>query len=363
VKNNRKLVNFGIYVERYTKGKKWFDLLDKVCPNIDLVQTKAFLHDLQFCDGTNEVVKVFSKMVYSIRFKPDELLLSGIIDIKYIEVHHKELEKEYRNKRIWDKLDEKFLIQDLPPSLKNFIEEYIFNQDTEIPKEVNLKEKKLFRATRNLLDRILPLWDAFNYKPGSFINESTWAHDIIDPISRFIKTDIFGIYTNVNGKYNWEILYGEVSNGPFTNTPQSKVHKIEDRVKLGKFAKDSLDNAFKHHARSYYSDFQKLNIFLLQSSELFIFDREYAPLFRLRRLALVELPFQKNSSSTELVINLVKVLLVYRKLLLDNLTIIKSIELKSIIEDGEEQSNGGKSEFGYLIPTSNTSRSSINIKK
>ncbi|CAG8725018.1 20824_t:CDS:2, partial [Cetraspora pellucida] len=54
--------------------------------------------------------------------------------IKYIEVHHKELAKEYRNKRIWDKLDEKFLIQDLPLLLKNFIEEYIFNQDTEIPK-------------------------------------------------------------------------------------------------------------------------------------------------------------------------------------------------------------------------------------
>ncbi|CAG8840619.1 20931_t:CDS:2, partial [Cetraspora pellucida] len=125
----------------------------------------------------------------------------------------------------------------------------------------------------------------------------TWAHDIIDPISRFIsfdiselriswdnvmsratrernnsdngpikKPDIFGTYTNVNGKYNWEILYGEVSNGPFTNMPQSKVHKIEDRVKLEKFAKDSIDNAFKRHARSYYSDFQKLNIFLLQSS-------------------------------------------------------------------------------------------------
>ncbi|CAG8626117.1 16851_t:CDS:2, partial [Cetraspora pellucida] len=100
-------------------SKQWFDLLDEVCPNIDLVQTKAFLHDI----------------------------------LNYIEVHHKELEKEYRNKRILDKLDEKFLIQDLPPSLKNFIEEYIFSQDTEIPKEVNLKKKKLLRATRNLLDR------------------------------------------------------------------------------------------------------------------------------------------------------------------------------------------------------------------
>ncbi|CAG8824683.1 6096_t:CDS:2, partial [Gigaspora rosea] len=68
---------------------------------------------------------------------------------------------------------------------------------------------------------------------------------------------------------------------------------------------------------------------------LLIFDKKYAPLFRLRRLALVELPFQKNLSSTEL----------------------------SIIEDGEEQSNGGESEFDYLIPTSNTPRLSINIKK
>ena len=75
---------------------------------MNLTYNKHYNFKLQFCDGTNEVVKVFSKIVYSIRFKPNELLLSGIIDIKYIEVHHKELEKEYRNKRIWNKLDEKF---------------------------------------------------------------------------------------------------------------------------------------------------------------------------------------------------------------------------------------------------------------
>jgi hypothetical protein len=42
----------------------------------------------------------------------------------------------------------------------------------------------------NLFLNRLPLWDAFNYKPGGFINESTWAHDIIDSISRFIGFDI-----------------------------------------------------------------------------------------------------------------------------------------------------------------------------
>ncbi|CAG8840044.1 3757_t:CDS:2, partial [Gigaspora margarita] len=139
------------------------------------------------------------------------------------------------------------------------------------------------------------------------------------------------------------ILYGEISNGPFANTTQFKVHKKDDRVKLEKFAKDLVDNAFEFYASNYCKlplDFQKLNILLLQSSgtvlELFVLDKKYSPLYRLQRLAIVELPFQKNSSSLDSIINLVLVLLTYHELLQDNLMLIQSTEQKLVIDSCDE---------------------------
>ncbi|CAG8840695.1 14396_t:CDS:2, partial [Gigaspora margarita] len=197
-------------------------------------------------------------------------------------VHHKELKNAYQSEGIWNELSKNIQIQVLPNHLKKFIEEYILNQKTEISKKINSKDKLLFRATRNLLDRILSLCDAFNYKTNLSVNESTWAHDIIDPICRFIsfdlselmivwdnvmskathekndaddgpikKPDILGTYASMDRRYVWEMLYGEISNGPFANTNQSKIYKKEDRIKLEKFAKDSVNNTCKFYASNY----------------------------------------------------------------------------------------------------------------
>ncbi|CAG8704309.1 7852_t:CDS:2 [Gigaspora rosea] len=182
------------------------------------------------------------------------------------------------------------------------------------------------------------------------------------------KPDIFGTYINLDIKYTWEILYGEISNGPFANTTQSKVHKKEDRVKLGKLAKDSVDNACKFYASNYRKlplDFQKLKICLLQGSatvlELFILDKKYLPLYRLRRLAIVELPLQKNSSSLDSIINLVSVLLTFHELLRDNLMIIQSVDKKLVVDGCDEIIDMG--DYKDPIPTSNTPRQSTNVKK
>ncbi|CAG8589165.1 7124_t:CDS:2 [Cetraspora pellucida] len=128
---NCQYINYRMYVERYVKGKGWIELLNK----------------LQFQDGTNEVVKIFSQMVDKIKFKSNDLLLLGILDIKYIEVHHKVLKSAYTTAGIWNELTENIQIQNLPNNLKKFIEEYILNQETEILKKINLKDKLLFRAT------------------------------------------------------------------------------------------------------------------------------------------------------------------------------------------------------------------------
>ncbi|CAG8604363.1 10171_t:CDS:2 [Dentiscutata erythropus] len=132
------------------------------------------------------------------------------------------------------------------------------------------------------------------------------------------KPDIFGTYSN--GRYNWELLYREISNSTFVNTAQVNVHKKLDRIKLEKFA--------------------KTHGIIVTVSELFIVDRKYPPLYRLRRLSIVELPIQKNSSSSASIINLL---------------IIKNNE------DEEKYEENDKINFN-LAPTSNTPRCSTNFK-
>ncbi|CAG8680644.1 11286_t:CDS:2 [Dentiscutata heterogama] len=72
-------------------------------------------------------------------------------------------------------------------------------------------------------------------------------------------------------------MLGEISHGPLDET---LIHSIEDRIKLGKGAKDSLDKT-------------KL--------EFLIFDKKYLPMFRIRRLAIIEIPFKKGSDLLELI--------------------------------------------------------------
>ncbi|CAG8763360.1 5886_t:CDS:2, partial [Racocetra persica] len=135
-----------IRIDKIKTARRFFeDNQESLCPNLDLVQAKAFLNEFQ--DSTNEVVKIFSQIVDNIQFKYNDLLLSGILDIQYIEVYHKDLKNEYQSAGIWNELNENIQIQDLPDDLKKFIEEYILNQETEISKKINSKDKLLFRAT------------------------------------------------------------------------------------------------------------------------------------------------------------------------------------------------------------------------
>ncbi|CAG8852413.1 26436_t:CDS:1, partial [Gigaspora margarita] len=72
----------------------------------------------------------------------------------------------------------------------------------------------------------------------------------------------------------------------------------------------------------------------------------------LQRLAIVELPLRKNSSSLNSIINLVSVLLTYHELLRDNLMIIQSIDKKLVVDCCDEIVDMG--DFKDPIPTLNT---------
>ncbi|CAG8729061.1 14747_t:CDS:2, partial [Gigaspora rosea] len=114
---------YGLYVKKYAKTKGWNDLLYEVCPDIKLVQTKAFLNKLQFQEGINNIVKIFCKIVDSNQFIPNNLLLLEVLGIQYIGVNYKKLKIAYQSEKIWNELNKDIQIQDLPNHLKVFIEE------------------------------------------------------------------------------------------------------------------------------------------------------------------------------------------------------------------------------------------------
>ncbi|CAG8475758.1 19266_t:CDS:2, partial [Racocetra persica] len=282
----------------------------------------------------------------------------------------------YEHAGIWKEINEKIPIKEVKLPLKEFIKNYINSQETELPKDISTKKQKKFRAIQLLLDHILLLWEAPHYKAKSSINESTWAHNIIDPICQFLnfnlldlriswdnvmsqatrerndldgpikKPDILGKYFGINATYDWE-------------------------MDLLLIQHNSLDDAYRHYTskcKNLYEDFHLLNLFLLQASgtflEFFIMDKKYQPLYRLRRLEQIELPYQKHSLSVESVINLVSVLITYHKLIRKNLMLIKSIDTKLEINDSSGY-NIVLDQFKQisLIPTLNTPRSSIIEKK
>ncbi|KAF0485828.1 hypothetical protein F8M41_022755 [Gigaspora margarita] len=164
-KKSNQYVKYGLYLESHARSRGWSDILKEICPNLLLVEAKAYLYNLQFHE--------------------------------------------------------------------DFIENYIISQDTEIPTTIDPKDKMLFRTTQLLLDKI-----------DNVMSKAIRERNDLDngPIK---KPDIFGTYSNKG--YNWKLLYGEISNGPFVDSVQVKTHKKLDRIKLGKFAKDSWDNAYRYY--------------------------------------------------------------------------------------------------------------------
>ncbi|CAG8810253.1 11019_t:CDS:2, partial [Racocetra persica] len=183
---------------------------------------------------------------------------------------------------------------------------------------VNIQEYKnqsLFSNTKDLVKTP-------EYKMQSLsINESIWEHDVLDPIVKYItydleedifircskgpikKNNIFGVHKS--GIYEWEVLLGEVSNGPFVNTMQTQSHISDDHIKLGKCAKDILDDALNFINLNYSTEtpnfkiIKEINIFLIHahetSLELFILDQKFEPFFRLRKLSNILIPYKPGT--------------------------------------------------------------------
>jgi len=104
-------------------------------------------------ENVHDIVKSFSQCIFDLEIKPNDLLLSGIIDVHYITTHHKKLKNTFQSKKLWDLLDEKFVYYEVTKILAEFIDKYV-EEEIEIPECNNNKEKLLYRSVRLLLDHM-----------------------------------------------------------------------------------------------------------------------------------------------------------------------------------------------------------------
>ncbi|CAG8687412.1 175_t:CDS:2, partial [Scutellospora calospora] len=267
--------------------------------------------------------------------------------VENIIVRYMQIKDALEKKNLWDAVNEPIQQIPLEKSLEKFILDVRDNPFINIPEYVN---KSLFSNTKDLVNSMIP-----EYKIQSpSINESTWEHDALQPIVKFIthdleddlfvrckaskrrngskgpikKNDIFGVYKS--NHYEYEVLLGEVSNGPFFNTTQVQSHTSDDHDKLGKCGKDSLDDALNYLTSKNLNlkIFKEINIFLIHahgtSLELFVLDQNFEPFFRLRRLSNISVPYKQGTSDG--IIDLVQNLLTFRNMLTCTLNKLKEID-------------------------------------
>ncbi|CAG8470306.1 25050_t:CDS:2 [Gigaspora margarita] len=168
---------------------------------------------------------------------------------------------------------------------------------------------------------------------------------------------------------------------------QKTQNLIDSISKLSKCGKDALDFVINNYAKSHNYDLvkmQEIKVYLLHAHEtvleLFIIDRRIVPLYRIRRLGIVKIPFLNNSVNK--LIKLIQFLYTFSIHIEENLRLIKEIfnenldkdhisnyssednnrnEEKDIYNDeGEEECEEISSKMFAFIPTYYTPRSSIN---
>ncbi|CAG8828231.1 14691_t:CDS:2, partial [Gigaspora margarita] len=174
----------------------------------------------------------------------DNPLYSGIIDAENIKDQKTSLFKKIQDLDEWKKLNK----IDLPKK------EVLFNQQT-IKVWFEKNENEVEQNSKQLVHDIKRIWNNLYYQERSIlINESTFTHDILLSIIHFISPGFFkcwdqaqslsakdhGVqkfgdvigYITRNNKTQFEVLFVEVSYGPFHKDLEP--HIDEDKRKLGK---------------------------------------------------------------------------------------------------------------------------------
>ncbi|CAG8786405.1 7738_t:CDS:2, partial [Dentiscutata erythropus] len=306
------------------------DLYKSLLQPAKVTNARNRIIDLQHQD-VHVVVKAIARALSKTSEDCNEILLSGIIDIGSLLAKRSQLLNELKKEKVWDLLDEPIALIQLPDGCEDFVNRCIgaFTKDKDI--KTPKTNRSFFIGVKNLIMSIVKLWQHPSYQVDvPDINESTWGHKVLQPIVDFIengkepdllvrckatlerngaqgpdkKFDIFGVY---NDKISdMEILLGEISYGPKDET---KKHTEGDRTKLSKGSKDSFDSILRNHPN---------------------------PMFRMRKLITVEIPFRMGSQ----LIKFIKALYTFRKYVHETLDYIKEVN----VDDNESKPEASENE-------------------
>ncbi|CAG8576986.1 2589_t:CDS:2, partial [Racocetra persica] len=141
----------------------------------------------------NPVAKIISRAFHQLSIDSNNLLLSGILDVENIIAKHSLIREELEKEDLWKTVNKQFQYITLDKKLFKFIIDIQQDQSANIPE---CESQSLFSNTRDLVKSMLRLWRISEYTiQSSSINKSTWEHDILDPIVKYItynlEEDIF----------------------------------------------------------------------------------------------------------------------------------------------------------------------------
>ncbi|CAJ0926399.1 14218_t:CDS:2, partial [Entrophospora sp. SA101] len=168
--------------------------------------------------------------------------------------------------QLWNKLFQLETICQIPQYYKQYLVNFFEHCDKKNPKDYTHDDSKLLSTVKKFLENI---WDLKKIpKKKKSITEPTYSHEFVTHLVDFLKDDLLNIETswfnvestatknrnNLIGprrcpdvlwslesgieELNFEILYIEISNGPFNITDK---HIKKDKIRLGKYCKDSLN--------------------------------------------------------------------------------------------------------------------------
>jgi hypothetical protein len=144
---------------------------------------------LQYNADLPDVVRIVSKTIKLDLLVKNDVLLSGIIDTSSL---HLDIVTELKLANKWEEVNEKPINEALPNGILEFIYEYIQREEKhQIPVEfyesINFE---LFNASRHLVSCLLQIRKKRMYLRSDKVLESTYDHDIMDPIEKFLLWDL-----------------------------------------------------------------------------------------------------------------------------------------------------------------------------
>ncbi|CAG8777844.1 19145_t:CDS:2, partial [Dentiscutata erythropus] len=250
--------------------------------------------------------------------------------VEALDTSNSPIKKALQEIRLWNNVKETLFPKQLPNSLKTFIINQVRAGNALIPDDGDCL---LYRKPQNLINSIKRLWRMPILQSHSIkVNELSCAHYVLQPIVNFI-----------------------------VDFKESDIYTIINKASL---------------ERNNEKELIKKTIYGETVLELFIIDRRIAPLYRIRRLGIVEISFLNNSVNK--LIKLIQFLYTFSIHIEENLRLIKEIFNENLDKDHnsnysskgnneEKDIYNDEGEEGYeeikmfaFIPTYTTPRSSIN---